>query len=55
MNRDLRKGFEFLFLEQIDGPFLRGPMNPLVFLLRHAETLRFTSVNSDRVYPGESP
>jgi len=31
--RDLGKGFEFLFLEQIDGSFLRGPMDPLVSLL----------------------
>jgi hypothetical protein len=30
---DLGKGFEFLFLEQIDGSLLRGPMNPLVSLL----------------------
>jgi hypothetical protein len=30
--RDLRKGYQFLFLEQIDRPFLCGPMNPLVSL-----------------------
>jgi len=52
IEQDLRKGYQFLFLDQIDGFFLRGPMNPLISL---QTPYRDLEVDLPKILTGRDP